>query len=110
MKKIQLIPIVFDVTQDKIDYFVEPNFEKANAFLKSKGFDYDLNRGSGLTICRKGKSPLVWLKDKRPWVVAHEMIHAVIYIFESLGHDKITKDNEELFAYFVDYAIKKVLK
>lgn len=106
---ISLIPIEFDPTGDIIDYFIEPDYKKAMEFLREKGYcrDRDIS-GSGLTICSGRKFPLVWMRSRRPDIVAHEMIHAVMYLFSNMGIDKITDDNEELFAYYVDYAVKKI--
>lgn len=108
-KEIQLIPIEFPMFDGSVNYFVEPDRKKVSRFIKEK---YDRNyecTGSGLTICDKGKDPVVWFHDTRAHVVAHEMIHAVKHFFGLLGHEDITGDNDELFAYMVDYCVKKVL-
>lgn len=108
-KELQLTPIEFPQFDAFIHYFIENDREKAREFLLSKGYEHEI-RGSGLTVCYKGRDPLVWLHDKRPHVVAHEMIHAVLHIFRGIGHDSITRDNDEIFAYLVDYSISQVIK
>lgn len=110
IKEIQLIPIEFPQIDTFIHYFVCSDRKKVSAFIKER-FDRDYKcTGSGLTMHDKGKDPIVWLYDKRPHVVAHEMIHAVRDMFKDIGHAYITDDNDEFFAYYVDYCVKEVLK
>jgi hypothetical protein len=108
-KKIQLTPIEFPMFDTYIHYFVTDDMAIATAFMKERGYDY-VAHGYGCTLVSKQRDPIVWLKNKRPDIVAHEMIHAVFNIFKELGQHEITKDNDEIFAYMVDYAVKEVLK
>lgn len=109
MKKIQLIPIEFPALDAFIHYFIESDRTKAQEYFK-KRFEYNEPLGSGLTWYRDCRDPIVWMSSKKPDIVVHEMIHAIIGIFTRCGHNKITNDNEELFAYHVDYAVKQILK
>lgn len=110
-KPTELTPIEFHPTDSFIHYFIEPNSDKASDFLRKRGHKKfaDHTEGNGLTILYEGEDPIVWLRHKRPDTVAHEMIHAVMHMLRNLNIRQIDKSNEELFAYFVDYAVKQVL-
>lgn len=109
-KELQFTPIEFPQLGDAfIHYFVEKDYKKAQTFLLEKGYDYQI-KGSGLTIVTKGKDPIVWMKNRKAHIVAHEMIHAIRHILKGLGNDTITDDNDEIFAYLVDYSISQVIK
>lgn len=112
-KPIQLTPIEFPVLGDSfIHYFVEPDRQRACDFVRTKRRGHGIEQfgGQGITFCKDMQDPIVWLQNRKPHVVAHEMIHAVRHMFSALGHDAITDDNDELFAYHVDYAISQILK
>ena len=106
---IKLKVIDYKTIDSKVKYFIESDKQKVHEFLKTKGFNHVID-GKGVTICKKDKNPIIWLATKRPDIVAHEMIHAIIHLFKEIGHDTIGYDNEELFAYFVDYGIREILR
>lgn len=108
-KQLQFIPIEFPVVRAFIHYFIEHDHKKAQKFLLDKGYDCEIS-GSGLSICKKDKDPIVWIRSKKAHIVAHEMIHAVSHMFDNLGISRMTADNEELFAYYIDYAIEQIMK
>lgn len=108
--KIQLTPIEFPVIDGFIHYFVEHDIERAHAFLRTKGLDKDdVPSGRGMTMKMSDGNPIVWMKSKKRNIVVHEMIHAVMALFEGIGVDEITRDNDEFFAYFVDYSVDQVI-
>jgi hypothetical protein len=107
-KKVQFTPIEYPQINSYIHYFIERDIEIANKVLASKGCEYEA-RGSGATYWKAGKDPIVWLSSKRIDIVVHEMYHAVAYMLRDIGLEH-TKETEEIYVYFTEYAIKQVLK
>lgn len=110
-KKIELTPIEFPQINGFIHYFIESDIGKAKEYLDSKkNFPKEQLLGNGATLFMSDGNPIVWLRVKRPDIIVHEMIHAVMGLFDGIGIEKISKENDELFAYFVEYAVKEILK
>lgn len=109
-KGLKLEFVEYSPIEGFIWYFVEPDRDKAEDFFKEKyEKDYELT-GNGLCMNREGKDPVVWMKSRRADIVAHEMIHAVLHLFSLMGIERVNDDNDEMFAYFVDYAVKTVMR
>lgn len=110
-RKIQLTPIEFPVFKAFIDYFIEPDRERATAFIKERtGIkDESCFSGDGATLIRKGQNPIVWLRTKHPSTIAHEMTHAVLNIMDETGIPR-TYDTDEVLCYHVGYAMEQILK
>lgn len=115
MKKsaIEMIPIEYPLFSCYIHYFICANRKKVQSYLENKypkfRFDVPSDQAGGGCFKREGYDPIVWLSNKKPYIVVHEMIHAVSDLFEGIGL-KINKETEEVFAYMVDYAVRQVLK
>ena len=108
---IKLTPIEYpQLSSSFIHYFIEPSLEKGNKWLKEKGYDFELN-GAGLTIGERDKDAIIWLRSKRYDVVDHECIHATFHLFKNIGIKNFDNlETQEMFSYFVEYAVKQILK
>lgn len=56
------------------------------------------------------KNGLLWFKDPLPDVVAHEAFHATMYAFSCAGLKNITEETEEVFAYYLQWLTREILK
>ena len=106
-----MTPIEFPQLSDCfIHYFIQSDREKAREYFKTKGYTFDCH-GNGGTLCEQHEDPIIWLLSKRYDVVLHEMIHAVFHMLKNIGIEKVdTLEIQEIFCYFVEYAVKQVLK
>ena len=52
---------------------------------------------------------MIWLdKDAGPGVIAHESFHAATFIFDTLGMPKITRQNDEALAYYLQWIVDEI--
>jgi hypothetical protein len=73
-----------------------------------------LERGRGWTFVRDGYVPIIWIPrfpvtPADHGTLAHEMAHALIYLFDRVGVP-IAPDADETFCHAMSYGITKVLE
>ncbi len=68
-------------------------------------------RAGHFTAYDTSKNGCLWFKDKKPdpSIVAHECFHAVHWLVDRIG-DKISEDNEEFCAYYLQFLVREVIK
>jgi hypothetical protein len=70
---------------------------------QSKCMLFDLNKTKGAEVI------WLWTKERKPWILCHEIIHACFYCF---GEDRVRLDenSQELYAYYAEMLMRKILK
>lgn len=91
--------------------------EAVNWYAKKVGvtpwpLEESKNRYGYFGAYRPIKSGVIWLSRSNvcPSIIAHECFHATMYIFECLDIKAVDESKEEMFAYYLEWLMREVLK
>lgn len=64
---------------------------------------------SGYTLRLKGGACILWIKEYRPGLLAHEIFHLVSLLYERIG-SKFYVDDDEPVAYLIEFLTNRIYK
>jgi len=91
----------------------EDLYEQIQENISRKQFDKHMANQKSIATTHKLKtgSILIRFKDdiNDPGIVAHEALHAVVFLFKKIGID-FAYESEEAYAYTLEYLTNQILK
>ena len=113
-KKHIIIPLViypFDVlvSLGEEHSVVVKTIKKSNYELDHEKTESLWMKGVGRTVMLKGGQTVIRLDNKNQGIIAHEVFHAVHFIFDKIGIE-LCQESGESFAYLIQYLVSEINK
>lgn len=86
---------------------------QSDAYLRTQNIDQQHDEGSGAECISGRMAPsglivqYIWLSSRDIGLLSHELIHAAMDVFETLGIP-YSSESDEAFAYYYSYELKRI--
>lgn len=103
-----------DVWRENFYFFIGWDPKEFEAYLKKEygvSFNWKPYYGRTVELVNDAGSSrqFIFSRSRKPWIIAHECIHAAMHVLERRGV-KLTGDSHESLTYLVECLVREALK